>query len=58
VRRFNPYIVQCRKERHFVDFGKKRREEQDPETAPSQRKVNTVFEVPVQALTLSPLSYD
>lgn len=58
MRRFNPYIVQCRKERHFVDFGKKRREEQDPEMAPAQRKVNTVFEVPVQALTLGPLSYD
>jgi hypothetical protein len=28
---FNKHIVKCRKERHFVDFGKKRKEEEDEE---------------------------
>lgn len=28
---FNKYIVKCRKERHFVDFGKKRKEDEEEE---------------------------
>lgn len=27
---FNKYVVKCRKERHFFDFGKKNKEEEDP----------------------------
>jgi len=27
IKRFNTFIFKCRKERHFVDFGKKRKDE-------------------------------
>jgi len=39
--RFNKFIVKCRKERHFVDFGKKKKEEM--EEGEGAKKVSSVF---------------
>ena len=53
--------MKCRKERHFVDFGKKRKDdlvEQPVYQNSLVRKVNTIFDVPSQSLSLSPVSYD
>lgn len=61
--KFSPHIVKCRKERHFVDFGKKRKEDfmdlqYNQSVAPQSKKVNTIFDVPEQSLSLAPLSYE
>jgi hypothetical protein len=61
--RYNKSIMKCRKERHFVDFGRRRRDDLDVPSVYQQqmqpvKKVNTIFDVPIQSLTLAPVSYD
>lgn len=61
LQRYNKHIVKCRKERHFVDFGKKRKDEIGEYSINQplgQKKVNTIFDLPEQSLTLAPISYD
>lgn len=40
---FNKHIVKCRKERHFVDFGKKRKEEEEEELSYKYGKSNKIY---------------
>lgn len=62
--KFNPRIIKCRKERHFVDLGKKRKDDLVDSSYSTQlsiqptKKVNTIFEVPEQSLSLAPITYE